>query len=187
MVVMFHKENRAIIEGLLLVAHEPLTVAKISEIIQLSEEDVEELLLELKNSYEKEYRGWQLAQIAQGYQLTTRPEHAGYIEKLYQPSSSGLSKASLETLAIIAYKQPITKGEIEMVRGVKVDRTLMTLSEKGLITEIGRKEGPGKPIIYGTTKEFLQHFGLNSLEDLPKVDQFAPNLDQLGDLENILE
>ncbi|MDW7674528.1 MAG: SMC-Scp complex subunit ScpB [Bacillota bacterium] len=170
---MFPKESKAIIEALLLVAYEPLTISKIAEVLELSEEDIEELIAELIESYNLEGRGFRIMNVAGGYQLTTRPEHAEYIEKLYQPVATGLSKASLETLAIIAYKQPITRSEIEVIRGVKVDRSLTTLSEKELIKEVGRKEGPGKPILYGTTNEFLQHFGLISLDELPSVEKFV--------------
>ncbi|MBS4026748.1 MAG: SMC-Scp complex subunit ScpB [Clostridia bacterium] len=169
---MFPKENKAIIEGLLLVANEPLSAAKLAEILELSEEDILELLALLTEHYNEEGHGFQLIQLAGGYQITTRAEHAVYIEQLYQPAPTGLSKASLETLAIIAYKQPVTKSEIEMIRGVKVERSLSTLLEKGLIIETGRKEGPGKPIIYGTTNDFLRHFGLASLADLPDLNKF---------------
>lgn len=173
MVVMFPKENKAIIEGLLLVASEPLAVNKIAEILEITQDDVIELLAELKKNYDVEGRGFQLIQVAEGYQLTTRPEHAPYIEQLYQPVATGLSKASLETLAIVAYKQPVTRSEIEVIRGVKVERSLNTLLERGLIKEVGRREGPGKPIIYGTTNEFLRHFGIATLNELPDPQQFV--------------
>jgi segregation and condensation protein B len=169
---MFPKENKAIIEGLLLVANEPLTAAKLAEILALAEEDILELLGLLAEHYSNEGHGFQLAKLAGGYQLTTRAEHAVYIEQLYQPVPTGLSKASLETLAIIAYKQPVTRSEIEMIRGVKAERSLSTLLDKALIMETGRKEGPGKPIIYGTTNYFLRHFGLASLADLPDPNKF---------------
>lgn len=172
MVVMFAKENKAIIEALLLVAHEPLTIEKIAEIIQLEQQDVTHLIDELIQVYDAEGRGFRIINIAGGYQLTTRPEHAPYIEQMFQPMASGLSKAALETLAIIAYRQPVTRSEIEVIRGVKAERTLATLTEKSLIEEVGRRDGPGKPILYGTTKEFLQHFGINSLAELPNINDF---------------
>lgn len=116
-------------------------------------------------------RGIQIVQVAKVYQLTTLPEHASYFEKLaHTPTRSRLSRAALETLAIIAYRQPITRMEIEEIRGVKTDRTVQLLQRKGLVRETGRAEGPGRPILLGTTKEFLDYFGLSRLEDLPAPD-----------------
>jgi segregation and condensation protein B len=118
-----------------------------------------------------ERRGIQITKVAQIYQLTTLPEHAPYLEKLAQaPTRSQLSRAAIETLAIIAYRQPVTRMEIEEIRGVKSDRTVQVLQRKGLVREVGRAEGAGRPILYGTTKEFLEYFGLNHIAELPPAD-----------------
>ncbi|MNH80463.1 Segregation and condensation protein B [compost metagenome] len=130
-------------------------------------------LKDMKKSFKKAGRGLQIISIAGGYQLATLPDHAPYFEKLaYSPSRSSLSQAALETLSIIAYRQPITRIEIEEIRGVKSERAIHTLVNKDLIEEVGRAEAIGRPILYGTTKAFLDYFGLGSLVDLPEMDQF---------------
>lgn len=170
---MFPEETKGIIECLLFVAKEPLTLKNISEIIDLSTEETQNLLTELQAEYEQRQRGISINEIAKGYQLSTKPEFAPYIEKLYKPQGSyGLSKAALETLAIVAYKQPITRGEIEIIRGVKIDRPISSLIEKNLIKEVGRKAGPGRPLLFGTTTDFLKYFGLRDIKDLPDPTEF---------------
>lgn len=164
---LFPDEAKNAIEALLFVANEPLSVKIIAEILERSPYDVEVLLKEIKADCEKEERGFCLLEVAGGYSFVTRPEYAPYIEKLVKPRLNTLTQAALETLAIVAYKQPITRSEIDEIRGVKSDRALNTLVERTLIQEIGRKEGPGRPIVYGTTKDFLKHFGLKNLEELP--------------------
>ncbi|GAW93912.1 SMC-Scp complex subunit ScpB [Calderihabitans maritimus] len=166
-------EAKAVIECLLFVAREPLTLKTIGEIVGMKEKEVRQLLEELMQSYNNGSHGIRLLEVANGYQFCTRPEFASYIEKLYQPQIQMLSKAALETLAIIAYKQPITRAEIETIRGVKSDRVISTLLERRLIQEVGRREGPGRPILYGTTDEFLRSFGLKSLEELPNLEELA--------------
>lgn len=182
--VMFPEETKAIIECLLFVAKEPLNLKNLSEILELPSAEVKEIVEELKSDYASAKKGMIIKEIARGYQLCTRPEFAPYIEKLYKPQGSyGLSNAALETLAIIAYKQPITRGEIEFLRGVKVDRAVTSLMEKNLIKEAGRKEGPGRPVLFGTTDEFLKYFGLRDLKDLPNPADFISqnnSQDQLG-------
>lgn len=171
--VLFPEETKAAIECLLFVTKEPLPIKVICEICEIDKVDAETLLLELMVEYQERKRGLQMLEIAGGYQLCTKQEFAHFIERLYRPQSSyGLSKAALETLAIIAYKQPITRGEMEMIRGVKVDRAITTLTEKNLIKELGRKEGPGRPVLFGTTEEFLKHFGLKNVKDLPNPEEF---------------
>ncbi len=167
MPTLFPEEVKSIIEALLFVSNDPLSVKTIAEIVEIDEKDVAVILSEIKAQLEKEARGFRLLEVAGGYSFATRPEHAVYLEKLLKPQLSALSQAALETLAIIAYKQPITRSEIDEIRGVKSDSSVSTLLERGLIQEIGRKEGPGRPIIYGTTQEFLKYFGLKSLADLP--------------------
>ena len=137
------------------------------------QEVVSDALLDMKSSFERAGRGLQTVQIAGNYQLATLPEHAPYFERLaYSPSRSTLSQAALETLSIIAYRQPITRVEIEEIRGVKSERAIHSLVNKDLIEEVGRAEAIGRPILYGTTKAFLDYFGLASLKDLPDLADF---------------
>ncbi|SDZ09102.1 segregation and condensation protein B [Thermoactinomyces sp. DSM 45892] len=167
-----NREWKAIIEGLLFAAgDEGLSVKELSEITELSKQEVQMFVNEMMMEWKLDQRGIQMVQVAKVYQLTTLAEHNKYFEKLASaPTRSQLSRAALETLAIIAYRQPITRLEIEEIRGVKTDRTVQLLQRKGLVRETGRAEGPGRPILLGTTKEFLEYFGLNRLEDLPAPD-----------------
>lgn len=162
-------ELKAVLEGLLFAAgEEGLSLKEMADVTGLSKVEVEQLLFDLRVDYKEQKRGMQIVKVAQVYQMTTLPEHAPYFEKLAQaPARSRLSRAALETLAIIAYRQPITRIEIEEIRGVKSDRILQVLSRKGLIRETGRAEAAGRPILYGTSKEFLEYFGLNHIEELP--------------------
>lgn len=175
---MIWNHGKMILEALLLASPEPLTLRRIAEVIGLDEKDAAILMADLQKEYEAPGRGLTIRELAGGYVLTTRPEAAEYVERLLQPRSRGLSHAALETLAIIAYRQPITRAEIEAVRGVKVDRALETLLERRLVADVGRKEAPGRPILYGTTPEFLKYFGLKALSDLPPVslDTSEPGL-----------
>ena len=165
---------KSIIEGLLFAAgDEGLEAKQIAAVLELDVKTVTEVLEEMQHDYDRLERGIQIVEIAGGYQLTTRPEHAPYFQKLAQsPSRATLSQAALETLAIIAYKQPITRVEIEEIRGVKSDRAIQTLIGKQLIEETGRAEAVGRPILYGTTKAFLDYFGLNRIEELPDIQGF---------------
>lgn len=164
---MFYDHVKRIIEGLLFMAGEPLSGQKLAEILELDEENMLLLLEQLRDEYDKAERGIMLSEVAGGYQFCTRPDIAPYVEKLYKPQPAVLSQAALETLSIIAFKQPVTRLEIEAIRGVKADSALHTLLERKLIKEVGRKEGLGRPILYGTTVEFLRQFGLKDLTDLP--------------------
>jgi len=166
---MIWNHGKAILEAILLASPEPLSVRRIAEVIGLDEKDARILVEDLKKEYSQPGRGLLLQEMAGGYVLTTRPEYGEYVEKLLAPKGKGLSHAALETLAIIAYRQPITKAEMEGVRGVKVDRSVETLLERNLIREVGRRDGPGRPMIYGTTKDFLTYFGLKDLSDLPPL------------------
>ncbi|WP_433946394.1 SMC-Scp complex subunit ScpB [Paenibacillus sp. SN-8-1] len=171
---MDFQKMKSIIEGLLFLAgDEGLTVKQLAEVLDQRSEVIVDALKDMKKSFKKAGRGLQIISIAGGYQLATLPEHAPYFEKLaYSPSRSSLSQAALETLSIIAYRQPITRIEIEEIRGVKSERAIHTLVNKDLIEEVGRAEAIGRPILYGTTKAFLDYFGLGSLVDLPEMDQF---------------
>lgn len=168
MSTLFPDEAKSIIESLFFVTSEPLTVKTISEIISRDEKDVLALIKEIKADCERDKKGFCLVEVAGGYSFATRTEHAVYIEKLVKPRLSFLSQAALESLAIIAYQQPITRSEVDEIRGVKSDSSISTLLERGLIEEQGRREGPGRPMLFGTTAEFLKYMGLKSLEDLTK-------------------
>lgn len=169
------------------VANEPVPLKKLCEITEISPEDCQDLLAELREDYRRENRGLQIIEVAGGFMMATRPEFASYIERLYRPQgSSGLSRAALETLAIVAYKQPVTRGDLELIRGVKVDRAIHTLLEKDLVQEVGRREGAGRPVLFGTTDRFLRHFGLNSVSDLPSLEDFISRLEEEDAEQSIL-
>lgn len=166
------KEIKAIIESLLFMWGDPLSLKDISSILEIEEDQVRNLIEEMIDEFNFERRGIRIIQIEDNYQMSTRSEHFEWIKKLYNPKNTKtLSSAALETLSIIAYNQPITKSEIEIIRGVRCDKALDTLLEKGIIEEKGRLEKTGRPIIYGTTKEFLKHFGLASLDELPPLEE----------------
>ena len=143
---------RRLLEALLFVAWEPAPVKRLAEALGLEPKFTQELLLELQEAYVG--RGFQLVEIAGGWQFLTQPEAAPYIERLYKPRAQQLSKAALETLAIVAYRQPVTRAEIDNIRQVKSDAMLAKLMEKTLVKEVGRLDAPGRPILYGTTQEF---------------------------------
>jgi segregation and condensation protein B len=166
-------EYKAIVEGLLFAAgDEGLSLQQIAAVLEIEEEQARAIIHMLKDEYEQQKRGIQLIELAGVFQLATKKEHAPYLKKLVEsPGSASLSQAALETLAIIAYRQPITRAEIEEIRGVKSDKPIQTLIAKALIKEVGRAEGTGRPILYGTTKEFLDYFGLKTLEELPPLPE----------------
>ncbi|MDR6998604.1 SMC-Scp complex subunit ScpB [Neobacillus niacini] len=166
----------SILESLLFAAgDEGLTLKQIAEVLEVDELKASEIIEELIREYERnKQRGVTIVQLAGTFQLATKKENAVYLKKLVDsPNTSTLSQAALETLAIIAYKQPITRAEIEEIRGVKTERPLHTLVSKVLIKEVGRAEGTGRAILYGTTKEFLDYFGLKSLKELPQLPEKA--------------
>lgn len=165
------KEIKAAIEGLIFVSgNEGIDAKQMADVLEVDKSTILQLISEMQEEWKKMPRGMQIIEVAGVYQLTTLPEHAPNYEKLAaSPTHSTLSQAALETLAIIAYRQPMTKAEIEDIRGVKSDKSLQTLLKKQLIKEVGRMDGAGRPILYGTTKSFLEYFGLNKLEDLPPL------------------
>jgi segregation and condensation protein B len=173
------QQMKSIIEGLLFAAgDEGLDAKQLAEVLEQDVHLVSDLVHDLKADLARTSRGIQITEIAGAFQLTTLVEHAPYFERLaYSPSRSSLSQAALETLSIIAYKQPITRVEIEEIRGVKCDRALHTLSAKDLIEEKGRAEAVGRPILYGTSKKFLEYFGLGSIQELPESSKFQGDFD----------
>ena len=168
--MLFRELETAALEALLFVAKNPLTPELLWEILELGPLEIEELLHKLRARYAADSCGLTLLEINDGFKLGTKPEVSRFIENLYKQPSQALSNAALEVLSIIAYRQPVTRGEVDFIRGVQSDRALATLVEKGIVKEVGRKDGPGRPILYGTTEQFLLHFGLRSLEDLPNLE-----------------
>jgi len=182
-----------IVEALLFASDSPLPARKIKEILPDigGEGDVKKLLRELEEKYDKSNSSIQIIQLAGGYQMVTRETYASWVSQLYKArAQSRLTRKGLETLAIIAYRQPITKQEIEHIRGVSADGVVRTLIERNLITVKGREKAPGNPLLYGTTKYFLEYFGLNDISDLPKLKEidellkgdskFLESLDQVA-------
>ena len=166
-------ELKAIAEALIFVADEPLSAKTIAEVIDVDREAIEKAIGELVAEYDARNSGLQLREIAAGWQIATRPEHHEQIRSyLKSRPSAKLSLASLETLAVIAYKQPVTVPEILEIRGVQSPSAIKTLLDKRLIVAKGRKETVGRPMMYGTSKEFLIQFGLKDLSELPSIEDF---------------
>ncbi len=162
------------IEALLFVAGSPVSLDRLKAIFEDEAKDrIEAQIHAIRNEYEARASGMMLAEVAGGYQLVTRPEQSGWIRKFRSvKTSSKLSRPALETLAIIAYKQPITRTEIENIRGVNIGGIVRNLMERRLVKIVGKKDVPGKPMLYGTSAEFLQHFGLKDLSSLPTLKEF---------------
>ena len=165
---------KAILEGLLFVVGEDgLTFEQIEDVLQIDEETAKNLVLELKKDYEDESRGLRIDYLGNRIKVTTKFEHKEYYQKLVEnPETNYLSQAALETLAIIAYNEPITRIQIDTIRGVGSTHIIRRLVAKGFIKESGRSELPGRPILYETTNEFLDYFGLSSIDELPDVSKF---------------
>ncbi len=170
---------KAIMEGLIFAAgDEGIHKKELRKVLDLDKDMADHLINELKFEYEHAKRGIMLMESQQVLFLTTKPEHSEYFTKLKEAKvHAKLSQAALETLAIIAYLQPITRTEIEQIRGVKSERPLQTLISRALIEEVGRKEGVGRPILFGTTIEFLTYFGLSSIDDLPPLPEDINEID----------
>jgi segregation and condensation protein B len=163
-------------EALLLSTHHPLTGPRLAELLDLpSVKPVRTAIKDLNEQYAATGRSFRVEQVAGGYQILTLPEFGDVLKKLHQKEGDAkLTKAALETLSIIAYKQPILRADVEAIRGVACGETIRSLMEKHLVKIAGRAEEPGRPILYGTTKRFLELFGLNSLKDLPQPDANKP-------------
>ncbi len=172
---MSQDNTRAVIEALIFASDRPLAIEQVRKVLDnLEAPDIRRIIEELKAEYENTNRGIRIAEVADGFQMITASEFAVFLKKLYrQRRLERLSKPALETLAIIAYKQPVTKFEIESLRSVNIDGVVSTLMDKGLIRITGRKKAPGRPYVFGTTRQFLEYFGLKSLEELPKIENFA--------------
>ena len=167
-------KNKAVLEGLLFVVGEDgLTLDQIEEVLELKEEEAKELVNELKHSYENEDRGLRIDFLGNRLKLTTKFEHRQYYQKLLEnPETNTLSQAALETLAIIAYNEPITRMQIDKLRGVGSSQMIRKLVAKGLVKESGRSDLPGRPILYETTNDFLDYFGLSNIKELPDMEKY---------------
>lgn len=169
------KNLQGIIESVLFAAGEAVRADKLAELLEVDTATVREQVRELTAYYNEQKRGFAIIEIDGGYQICTRPEYYTYVQAMAgMKRQQGLSGAAFEALSIIAYNQPVTRGTIEFIRGVNSDGAVQRLVERGLVEERGRLDAPGKPILYGTTQEFLRMFGLRTLADLPDVTQTLP-------------
>lgn len=166
-----NKTIKSAIESMMFVWGEPLDIKEIAEIFNMDKKEIYNLCKELQEEYEQEGRGIVIREVNRSFQFVTRSENLGYVERLCTPvKHKKLSQSALEVLALVAYKQPVTKGEIEAVRGIRCDRVIEGLTKKNLIAEVGRSTSVGRPVLYGTTDEFLRQFGFETLKDLPAIE-----------------
>lgn len=180
-----HKEKvKSIVESLLFVNEGPIQLLEISRIIEVKNKEVQQAVEELKDEFRQRDSGITIVSVAGGFQMCSAPFNEPWVKKMYsRQNKQKLSTASLETLAIIAYKQPITRIEIEAIRGVNVDGVVRNLAELGLVKTAGKKEVVGRPFLYITTRKFLEYFGINSLTDLPNLEDFV----NLAEKENLIK
>jgi len=171
---MSNEKTKSILESLLFINERPIEVSELAQVLLISRKEIEAALDELSLEYQKRASGICIVKVAGGYQMCSAPDNETWVKKMYQErTKQKLSIASLETLAVIAYKQPVTRIEIEAGRGVNPDGVVRKLSDFGLIKIAGRKDVIGKPFLYITTRKFLEYFGINTLKDLPKLEEFA--------------
>ncbi len=170
------EDIKGALEAMLLVADEPLMTKRLAEVLETREGKVLSALQELRDEYVQYNRGMQLREVGGGWRMHTHPAYAAHIEKLLMAyKKPRLTRAAVETLAIIAYLQPITRGQVANLRGVQSENMVKVLEEQGLVTEAGKEKAPGGPVLYITTEKFLERFGLNSLEDMPPLEDFEPD------------
>ena len=182
---MQSEEYRKAIEAILLVSDVPVEPSLLAQLLEIPKADIENICSELMAEYEKDNRGFVLANVAGGYRYQTDPSMAPYVERfVLEGQTSRLSAAALETLAIVAYKQPISRMQISAIRGVNVDAVIRTLQQRGYIGEVGKDPGPGNAILFGTTSTFLERLGINDLSDLPPLANFVPGADIVEALED---
>jgi len=178
------RELRRAAEALLLVTEEPLAPELLAQLLEVDADRARSLCRELAAEYDATDRGFQLVEVAGGWRYQTHPDLAPYVERFVLDGQSGrLSNAALETLAIVAYKQPISRAQIAAIRGVNVDGVMRTLVQRGYVDEVGRDHGPGQAVLYGTTPSFLEKLGLNALDELPALGDFVPGADVYEALE----
>jgi segregation and condensation protein B len=175
---------RRAVEALVMVTEQPISVHLLGQLLELSPAIVDDLCRELAAEYEEQGRGFQLVEVAGGWRYQSHPDLAPYVERfVLEGQTSRLSAAALETLAIVAYKQPVSRAQVASIRGVSVDGVMRTLEQRGYIAEIGKDPGPGQAVLFGTTPMFVEKLGLNSLDDLPPLGDFVPGAEVVEQLE----
>jgi segregation and condensation protein B len=180
-------EYAAAIEAVLTVATDPVPPGLLAELLELPVETIEEICSSLMASYERDGHGFTLVRVAGGYRLQSAERYAGYVERfVLDGSPQKLSAAALETLAVVAYKQPVSRSQVSVIRGVNADGVLRLLCARDYVQEVGRDPGPGQPVLFGTTRLFLERLGLDSLDDLPPLVAFVPPADTVEMLEQAL-
>jgi segregation and condensation protein B len=186
---MEEHELTAVVEALLFVSGEPMSLEKLADVFEGTDPDrIREALDRLRQNYDAAGRGLQIVEVGGGYEIATRSDCAPWIKALEKiKTATRLSRSGLETLAIVAYKQPVTRGEIEAIRGVDSAGVLKTLLERRIVKIVGRREGLGRPMLYGTTREFLQYFGLKDLSELPALKEFKEVAETLPEPEPVHE
>lgn len=181
-------EAQRAIEAILMVAEEPIEAGLLAQVLEISPAKVDELCTELAAQYDNEDRGFVLVRVAGGYRFQSHPDLAAYVEKfVLEGQTARLSAAALETLAIVAYKQPVSRAQVASIRGVNVDGVIRTLQVRGYIDEVARDPGPGQALLYGTTRSFLEKLGLDSLDQLPPLGDFVPGAEVVEALEHSLK
>lgn len=177
-------ELKRVLEGLILVSEVPCDPGLLAQLVEIDIAEVDRLCRDLAAEYDDQNRGFQLARVAGGWRYQSHPDVAPFVtEFVLAPQNARMSAAALETLAIVAYKQPISRGQIAAIRGVNVDGVLRTLVQRGVVAEVARDPGPGQAGLFGTTPAFLERLGINSLSDLPPVADFMPGADVVETLE----
>jgi segregation and condensation protein B len=177
-------EARRAVEAVVMAAIEPVEPQVLAQLVEIPVTEVEALCSDLADEYEREGRGFALVRVAGGYRFQTHPEMAPYVERfVLEGQTARLSAPALETLAIVAYKQPVSRAQLAAIRGVSVESTLSTLEQRGYVQEVGHDPGPGQAILYGTTQLFLERLGLDSLRDLPPLAEFVPEASVVEALE----
>lgn len=172
------------IEAILMVAQEPVEPHLLAQLLEVAPAVVEQLCTDLADAYERDGRGFVLVKVAGGYRFQSHADLAPYVERfVLEGQTARLSAAALETLAIVAYKQPLSRAQVASIRGVNVDGVMRTLQQRGYVVEVGRDSGPGQAALFGTTQEFLERLGLDSLDDLPPIAALFPNADVVEALE----
>lgn len=181
-------EAQRAIEAILMVADEPIETGLLAQVLEISPAKVDELCTELAAQYDNEDRGFVLVRVAGGYRFQSHADLAPYVEKfVLEGQTARLSAAALETLAIVAYKQPVSRAQVASIRGVNVDGVIRTLQQRGYIDEVARDPGPGQALLYGTTRSFLEKLGLDSLDQLPPLGDFVPGAEVVEALEHSLK
>jgi segregation and condensation protein B len=177
------EEQRAI-EAILMVAEDPVEPGLLAQLLEVPVERVEQMCAQLAGQYQADERGFVLARVAGGFRFQSHADLAPYVERfVLEGQNARMSAAALETLAIVAYKQPVSRAQVSAIRGVNVDGVMRTLQQRGYIDEVARDPGPGQAVLYGTTSSFLEKLGLNSLDDLPPLGDFVPGPDVVEALE----